>query len=267
MTTGPDQAAGTDEETQERSSLLSSSAVMAAGTVVSRMSGFVRNALLAAAIGFELHADVFNIANTVPNMLYILLAGGVFNAVLVPQLVRAMKQDPDGGDAYAHRIVTLAGMFLAGVTAVLVLAAPLLMRLFLDPAFFTTPELAPQRESAIAFARYCLPQVFFYGMFVLLGQVLNARRVFGPMMWVSSSPTFFISRAITSAACFCRSISPLYATVGRLKMFWAWSVALYRCQSFLSYHVGSTFSFWNTLRNSGVSLNPAPGAAAAHSVG
>jgi putative peptidoglycan lipid II flippase len=163
-------------------SILSSSAVMAAGTVVSRLSGFVRNALLAAALGTQLHADVFTIANTVPNMLYILLAGGVFNAVLVPQLVRAMKHDADGGDAYTNRVVTLAGLFLAGVTAVLVLAAPLLMRLFLDGSFFT-PELAEQRESVIDFARYCLPQVFFYGMFVLVGQVLNSRGVFGPMMW------------------------------------------------------------------------------------
>ncbi len=149
---------------------------------MSRLSGFVRNALLAAAIGFELHADVFNIANTVPNMLYILLAGGLFNAVLVPQLVRAMKNDPDGGEAYAQRIVTLAALFLAGVTAVLVVAAPLLMRVFLDGAFFTA-ELAEQRASVIAFARYCLPQVFFYGMFVLVGQVLVSRGRFGPMMW------------------------------------------------------------------------------------
>ena len=69
--------------------ILSSSAVMAAGTVVSRASGFVRGMLLAAALGSGLHADQFTIANTIPNMLYILLAGGVFNAVLVPQLVRA----------------------------------------------------------------------------------------------------------------------------------------------------------------------------------
>jgi putative peptidoglycan lipid II flippase len=93
-----------------------------------------------------------------------------------------MKNDADGGDGYTNRIITLAALFLAGVTAILVIAAPLLMRLFLSEAFFT-PELAPQRESVIAFARYCLPQVFFYGMFVLVGQVLNARRSFGPMMW------------------------------------------------------------------------------------
>ena len=155
---------------------------MAAGTVVSRITGFARGALLAAALGIQLHADVFNIANTIPNMLYILLAGGVFNAVLVPQLVRAMKHDDDGGEGYTSRVITLAGLFLAGVTAVLVLAAPLLMQLFLSSAF-SSPELAAHRESAIALARYCLPQVFFYGMFVLVGQVLNSRGIFGPMMW------------------------------------------------------------------------------------
>ncbi len=173
---GPGSTAGAD------SSVLSSSAVMAAGTMVSRLSGFLRSALLAAALGTQLHADVFNIANTIPNMLYILLAGGVFNAVLVPQLVRAMKNDADGGEAYTNRIITLAGMFLAGVTAVLVIGAPLLMRIYLDDRFFTD-DFTAQRESVIAFARLCLPQVFFYGMFVLVGQVLNARNRFGPMMW------------------------------------------------------------------------------------
>ncbi len=164
------------------SSLLSSSAVMAAGTIVSRLSGFVRGILLAAALGVGLHADVFNIANTVPNMLYILLAGGVVNAVLVPQLVRSMKTDPDGGEAYTNRIITLAALFLGVVTIALVLAAPWLMRLFLDPSFFD-PARSAQLESVIDFARYCLPQVFFYAMFVLVGQILNSRGTFGPMMW------------------------------------------------------------------------------------
>jgi putative peptidoglycan lipid II flippase len=162
--------------------LLSSSAVMAAGTIVSRLSGFVRGILLAAALGVGLHADVFNIANTVPNMLYILLAGGVVNAVLVPQLVRAMRNDADKGEAFTNRIMTLAALFLGVVTIGLVVAAPLLMRLFLDPHYFD-PERREQLQSVIDFARYCLPQVFFYGMFVLVGQVLNARGRFGPMMW------------------------------------------------------------------------------------
>ena len=158
-------------------SILASSAVMAAGTVVSRGSGFVRSALLAAAIGSRGHADVFNVANTIPNMLYILLAGGVFNAVLVPQLVRALRSHEDGGTAYTQRIITLAGLFLGGVTVLLVLAAPWVIHLYFHH------HDADQVASAIAFARWCLPQVFFYGMFVLVGQVLNARGSFGPMMW------------------------------------------------------------------------------------
>jgi putative peptidoglycan lipid II flippase len=163
--------------------VLSSSGIMAAGTLVSRLTGFVRAGLLAAAIGVSLHAEVFNVANTIPNSLYILVAGGVFNTVLVPQLVRAIKSDRDGGDAYANRIITLGALVLAGVTAVLVLTAPLLLRAMVDNSFFTDPALAPERVSLITFARWCLPQIFFYGMFVLIGQILNARGRFGPMMW------------------------------------------------------------------------------------
>lgn len=177
----PDTSAREDAAETDRK-ILASSAVMAAGTIVSRLSGFVRSALLAAALGAYLHADIFTIANTIPNMLYILLAGGVFNAVLVPQLVRAMRDDPDGGEAYTNRVVTLGALFLGAVTILLVLAAPLVMSLYLDSKF-DGPDLAAQRESIIDFARLCLPQVFFYGMFVLVGQILNSRGKFGPMMW------------------------------------------------------------------------------------
>lgn len=175
---------GTDGDTGaggEQRRILANTAVMAAGTIVSRFSGFIRSTLLAAALGISLHADIFTVANTVPNMLYILLAGGVFNAVLVPQLVRSMRNDPDGGAAYVNRVMTLAACFLGLVTVLLVLAAPLVMQVLVPS--YNTPELAEQRQSAIDFARFCLPQVFFYGMFVLVGQVLNARGRFGPMMW------------------------------------------------------------------------------------
>jgi putative peptidoglycan lipid II flippase len=167
------------DEAAEQSSLMSNSAVMAAGTTVSRLSGFFRAALLSYALGKSVHADVFNVANSLPNMLYILLAGGIFNAVLVPQLVRAMRNHPDKGDAYTSRVVTVAALFLVAVTVVLVVAAPLIVDL-VAPSYGATPAV---RDSAIAFTRLCLPQVFFYGMYVLVGQILNARGSFGPMMW------------------------------------------------------------------------------------
>ncbi|SEC02709.1 putative peptidoglycan lipid II flippase [Nocardioides exalbidus] len=162
--------------------VLASSAVMAAGTVVSRASGYVRAALLVVALGSGIRGDLFAIANTLPNMVYILLAGGIFNAVLVPQLVRRIKEDADGGDAYASRVITLAALFLGAVTLLLVLLAPLLLRVYLDHRFLD-PALSAQLESIVDLTRWCLPQVFFYGMYVLVGQVLNARGRFGPMMW------------------------------------------------------------------------------------
>ena len=155
---------------------------MALGTIVSRLTGFLRALLLIWAIGTSLDADLFDSANSVPNSLYILVAGGVFNVVLVPQLVRAMRRDDDGGDAYANRIITLGLLVLLAATVLLVVAVPLLLRVVFDSLLFT-PGFSEQRESAQLLMYLCVPQVFFYGAFVLVGQVLNARRRFGPMMW------------------------------------------------------------------------------------
>lgn len=161
---------------------LRSAAVMAAGTVLSRLLGFVRIALLAAAIGTALRGDIFTAANTIPNSLYILLAGGVFNTVLVPQLVRAIKNHTDGGQDFTNRLLTFGFVILAVVTVACVLLAPAIAELYL-PNELDNPARASERSSMVMFVRLCLPQIFFYGAFVLVGQVLNARRRFGPMMW------------------------------------------------------------------------------------
>jgi len=165
-----------------RQDVVSASAWMALGTIVSRVTGFLRLLLLFFVIGKSLNADIFNNANTVPNALYILVAGGIFNVVLVPQLVRAMKNDEDGGDAYANRVITLGLLVLAAATVVLVAAVPLLLHVFFNEKLFN-PGNEQQLESAQLLMWLCMPQVFFYGAFVLVGQILNARGRFGPMMW------------------------------------------------------------------------------------
>ncbi|MGW4034567.1 murein biosynthesis integral membrane protein MurJ [Streptomyces sp. NPDC004838] len=160
-------------------SLAKSSAVMAAGTIVSRLTGFLRNLVMAAAIGVGTLSDTYQVANVLPTMIYVLVGGGALNAVFIPQLVRAMKNDEDGGEAYANRLLTLVIVLLAGVTTVCVLAAPLLIRMMSDP-IASDPQ---KMEVAVAFARYCLPTMFFMGVHVVLGQILNARGRFGAMMW------------------------------------------------------------------------------------
>ncbi|MEV5607057.1 murein biosynthesis integral membrane protein MurJ [Streptomyces sp. NPDC052225] len=161
------------------SSLMKSSAVMAAGTLVSRLTGFVRTMVITAALGAGLLGDTWTVAYTLPTMIYILTVGGGLNSVFVPQLVRAMKEDEDGGEAYANRLLTLVMVALAAIVALVVFAAPLLIHLM-----SSTVANDPDANSVgITFARYCLPTIFFMGVHVVMGQILNARGKFGAMMW------------------------------------------------------------------------------------
>lgn len=157
-------------------------AVMAVGTVLSRATGFLRAAVIAATLGLALTADMFAVADALPAAMYTIVAGGVLNAVLVPQLVRAMKHDADGGQAYAQRLASAVLLVLGVATVLLVLAAPLVIRLYVGSEF-TRPDLRTQLDSIVLLARFTLVQVFFYGLYTLLGQMLNARGRFGPMMF------------------------------------------------------------------------------------
>ena len=158
--------------------LLGPSTVMATGTVVSRITGIARDIALAAALGFYLVSDAYSLGNSLPTIIYILVVGGALNAVFIPQLVRRMEKDDDGGNAYADRLITLTGSVLLGLSILAVVAAPWIVDLY-------TPADYPQSQYdlAVAFARLCLPQIFFYGAYTMLSQVLNARGTFGAPMF------------------------------------------------------------------------------------
>ena len=161
-------------------SVLKSSAIMAVGTIFSRITGLGRNLLLVAALGTAIIGDTFQVANTIPTVVYILVAGGALNAVFVPQIVREMKK-PDGGNAFVSQLATATFTILAIATAIGVLAAPLVVRLY--AAKFGGSGLETEFELTVLFTRYCLPQILFLGLFTLFGQIANARGSFGPMMW------------------------------------------------------------------------------------
>lgn len=183
--------------------LLGPSTVMATGTVVSRITGISRDIALAAALGFYLVSDAYSLGNSLPTIIYILVVGGALNAVFIPQLVRRMEKDDDGGNAYADRLITLTGSVLLALSILAVVAAPWIVNLY-------TPADYPQSQYdlAVAFARLCLPQIFFYGAYTMLSQVLNARGTFGAPMFapiannIVAITTFvlFIIVAGTSAA-------------------------------------------------------------------
>ena len=160
--------------------LFRASGIMALGTIISRITGFVRGILVVAVLGTTLLADTYNVANTMPNILYNLLVGGALTAIFIPQLVRSFDH-ADGGEDFASRLITTISLILLVLVSLGMFFAPALVRLY-APEFFTV-GFETEKDIAIAFTRYCLPQIFFLGLFTMLGQVANARGSFGPLMW------------------------------------------------------------------------------------
>jgi putative peptidoglycan lipid II flippase len=160
------------------SRMLRASAVMAAGTMVSRVTGFVRTMVLAFAIGTADLGDAYNAAYAIPYSILDLLLLGVLSSVVVPMIVRAQQHDPDGGRAYEQRLLTVTTAALVGVAVVAVLAAPLLIDLYTDWA-----PGSPKYETAVMLARFILPQLAFFGVGAVAGAILNTRDRYGAPMW------------------------------------------------------------------------------------
>ncbi|MEV4736926.1 MULTISPECIES: murein biosynthesis integral membrane protein MurJ [unclassified Microbacterium] len=155
------------------------SAIIGAGTLISRVTGLVRTIVLVGVIGSVAAgaADSFAIANQLPNSVFSLISVGVLTAVIIPQIVKATA-DADGGNAFISKLFTLGTVVLVAVAAVATIASPWLVQLFSSEK--ATPEFL---ALATAFAYWCMPQILFYGLYALLGEALNARRIFGPFTW------------------------------------------------------------------------------------
>jgi len=150
---------------------------MAAGTLVSRATGFLRTLVLVYAIGTAALGNAYNNANTLPNTVYYLMLGGIFTSVVVPLLVRAAKRDPDRGEAYAQRLFTLGALALLAVTVIATLLAGPLVDLYASTIH------GAEHNLMVVWAYFFIPQIFFYGMSSLIGAILNTRGRFAAPMW------------------------------------------------------------------------------------
>jgi len=173
----PADATPSGQGSATRSGMMRSSMVMAAGTMVSRVTGFFRTVVLAAALGTQLLGDAYNVANTIPFIINDLLIGGLMASVIVPFLVRRRKQDADGGKATEDRLFTSAVLLLVVVTAAAILLAGPLIQLY------ASDFLPAQAEVSVFLARFLLAQVFFVGMSGLISAMLNTRDKFGAPVW------------------------------------------------------------------------------------
>ena len=154
----------------------SSGAAIAAGTLTSRITGFLRTIVIAAALG-QFLGDPYNVANTIPNILYDLLLGGVLSSVVLPLLVQAAHDDEDGGEAYAQRLLSVVVAVLTVAAVAGVLLAPQIVHLYGGKL------TGDDRELATTFARYFLPQVLFYGAGAVFTAILNTRGSLALPMW------------------------------------------------------------------------------------
>jgi putative peptidoglycan lipid II flippase len=158
-------------------SLAKASGSMAIATLVSRITGFAWKIQLTWVAGLGVVNDSFTVANTLPNIVYELLLGGVLASVVVPLLVRS-QDDQDGGREYTNRLLTVGMTMLVAGTVVTVALAPLITRLYMDDSTGRA-----NAELATAFAYLLLPEIIFYGLFGLLSAILQAKHVFGPTAW------------------------------------------------------------------------------------
>ncbi|APH46501.1 murein biosynthesis integral membrane protein MurJ [Microbacterium sp. 1.5R] len=161
------------------SSLGRASALIGAGTLISRVTGLLRTIVLVGVIGSvgAGAADAFAIANQLPNNVFSLISVGVLTAVIIPQIVKATA-DADGGNAFISKLFTLGTVVLVVITGIATIAAPWLVWLYAGKE-----GSAEFLALATAFAYWCMPQILFYGLYALLGEALNARRIFGPFTW------------------------------------------------------------------------------------
>jgi putative peptidoglycan lipid II flippase len=167
--------------TSESASVAKSSAIMAAGSLASRITGLMRTVAISAAIGGGMVGNAYGLANNLPNMVYELLLGGVLGSVLVPYLTRARLNDPDRGEAYAQRLMTLTLTFLAGATVLAVAAAPALTSLFAITQHANAN--AGERHLTTMLGYLILPEIIFYGFAALAAAILNTRGHFAAPTW------------------------------------------------------------------------------------
>lgn len=153
------------------------SAIMAAGSLVSRIIGFVRNALIGMTLGATV-GDAYTSAQFLPSQIYELLLGGILSSVLIPLLVRRRKADSDGGQAYTQKLLTFAVVCLGIATVLVVLAAP-----WITAIQSSNRSSDAYQDLVTKFAYLILPIIFFTGISALIGAVLNVRGHFAAPMW------------------------------------------------------------------------------------
>jgi putative peptidoglycan lipid II flippase len=164
--------------------LVRSTAVMAVGTTLSRVTGFLRVAAMAFALGVAESrlADAYAVANNIPNIVYELILGGILTSIFVPVFVHQMaKRSRAEAWRSAQAVMTVTFLVLLVVMVVGIVAAPWIVRLY---TIRVPAEARPAvQDLATLFLRFFMPQILLYGMGAVATGLLNAHRRFAVPMF------------------------------------------------------------------------------------
>lgn len=165
-------------------SLARPTAVMAVGTALSRITGLGRTVAMAFALGVSESrlADSYNLANTLPNVIYELILGGVLTSVFIPLIIQELRTK-EHEDAWrsVSALVSTSLVVLAGCTLLVLVSAPVVVDVFTQKT--SGAVQAEQRELATSFLRMFSPQIFLYGFAAIAAGLLNAHGRFALPMF------------------------------------------------------------------------------------
>jgi putative peptidoglycan lipid II flippase len=218
----PQEVAGEAAAADTTRSFVRHSAVMSVGTGLSRLTGFLRVAAMAYALGVTESrlADSYNVANTTPNIIYELAVGGILASVFIPVFVERLEgEGRDRAWHTARAVLTFALIVLTGVMVLGILGSGLIVRMYTLGAH--GPEVEAERALASFFLKWFMPQIVFYGLGagVASGLLIAHRRFAVPMFApilnnLIATATFFLFAALTPAA-----TTPSPATISNVQKY------------------------------------------------
>ena len=180
--------------------------LMGVGTLLSRITGLARLVVTAIVLGIGPLADVYNLANTMPNIVHDLVLDGVLSATFVPVFVdRLAKRSRQDATDSISAVVTLAATVLGASTVVFAALAPAI-------AFIYFGGSPTERGLATWLLLLFAPQLLAYGAISLVTAVLNTNRSFAPPMFVPVLNNLVCIAILGEFAALARDTSP--ATVG-----------------------------------------------------
>ena len=155
-------------------SLVKKFASVGGATMASRLLGFVREALIGAALGAGPVADAFYAAFRFPNLFRRIFAEGAFNTAFIPLFAKELEGGGiEAARRFGEQVLSVLVVVLLFLSAIAIIFMPFLVGTIIAPAFADTPE---KFDLTVSMTRVMFPYLFCMSLVAMLSGVLNSMR-------------------------------------------------------------------------------------------